>query len=377
MGNGNRAIVKLAPVAKVVDLFPAAVADPLADNSKLQDALDKAISAREALHSLTLGSMPVRFAFADVSNDAGPFPFAEHLENVMDFTASEAKVAVMYAAYVLRDMARRFAQANGITKDSDLFSKLTTTMNMLIRTAVPRITSAKNITDMHRLPVYQKMLTISPSGAGSSKVNFTKSFDTALENMIIPSSNDAAAACVHGVGYSYLNGALAAGGFFNTGAGSGLWVAGDYTGKYPYVRINSVNDGPTAQNGTTRDMVRLVSLLATKRLLQPADCDEMLGRLSRAASGVLGLPWDQPWAARPGILKPGCITHNKLGLGPLKSGQNVRSEVSILSEPVATGRKYVAAWQNLVGLKSLKSGNLDFDDIATIIQDTITEYEKP
>jgi hypothetical protein len=46
--------------------------------------------------------------------------------------------------------------------------------------------------------------------------------------------------------------------------------------------------------------------------------------------------------------------------------------VSIIDSPVASGRKYVVAWQNLQGLSPL-----NFDDVAQLILDTITEYEKP
>ena len=93
----------------------------------------------------------------------------------------------------------------------------------------------------------------------------------------------------------------------------------------------------------------------------------MLDRLRRAATGP-----DQPWAARAGILKAGCITHSKLGLGPLKKGGEVRSEVSILTNPVSSDRTYVVAWQNLLGLSPI-----DFSDVATIIRETITDFEKP
>jgi hypothetical protein len=68
---------------------------------------------------------------------------------------------------------------------------------------------------------------------------------------------------------------------------------------------------------------------------------------------------------------PGTITHNKLGLGLLKSRKEARSEVSVYQSPVAKGRRYVVAWQNLVGLWPI-----GFADIAKIIKATITEFER-
>jgi hypothetical protein len=136
---------------------------------------------------------------------------------------------------------------------------------------------------------------------------------------------------------------------------------------WPYVRITSVNDGLVAQAGTARTMAQLVSLIATRRLLDTASCDQMLDRLGRAAVGP-----DQPWADRPGILRPGCITHNKLGLGPLKSGSDVRSEVSVLTDPTGSGRTYVVTWQNLIGMRPM-----GFADVATLIRDSVEEFERP
>ena len=49
----------------------------------------------------------------------------------------------------------------------------------------------------------------------------------------------------------------------------------------------------------------------------------------------------------------------------------MRSEVSVYQSPVAKERRYVVAWQNLVGLWPI-----GFGDIARIIKATITEFEK-
>jgi hypothetical protein len=114
-------------------------------------------------------------------------------------------------------------------------------------------------------------------------------------------------------------------------------------------------------------MAKLVALILTDRLLDPLSCKEMRDRLARAAKGP-----DEPWVARTGIFRTGSITHNKLGLGSLKRGNVVRSEVSVYQSPVTTGRRYVVAWQNLVGLWPI-----GWADIARIIKATITAFERP
>ena len=204
------------------------------------------------------------------------------------------------------------------------------------------------------------------------ELQFTPTFDSALEGMIVPSNNSNAAECVHGVGYGYLNGSLAAGGFFDPATQKGIWVAGDFMGgtQWPAAKlVTTTNDGPSAQAATTRAMARLVALIATKRALDAASCDEMLGRMQRAAAGR-----DVPWITRGGGVPRAVVTNDKIGQGPLSSAGAplVDSEVSVLTGAVASGRKYVVAWQNL-----LNSSTIQFTDVAKIIIDTITAYEKP
>lgn len=350
-----------------VPLFPPRPDDPLADNPKMAHALRHAIAAFEKDRKLAPGTFPVRITVVDVTNASGPLPSAGHLDTETDYIASEAKVAVMYAAYALRDMVRRFAATTG-ANPANLFAWLTTRMDPSIAKASDNIARSL-LMDAHRVPSYRNVFEPKPASLGlRATVAFSPAFDRALEGMIVPSNNAHAAACVHGVGYGYLNGALAAGGFFDPATNQGLWVAGDFQEgkKWPYVRIVSRNDGLVAQAGTTRDMAKLVSLIMTDRLLDPASCAEMRGRLARAAKGI-----DTPWVARTGVFKPGTITHNKLGLGPLKSRKIVRSEVSVYQSPVAKGRRYVVAWQNLVEVRPI-----GFADIAKIIKATITEFER-
>ena len=379
--NGNLKSLKVGPNAGrlafaideetagegLVNPFPAVIDDPFVRNENFQAALDKAVGELEAKKKLAEGALSIPFTFAEITTDNSPFPSANYRENEVHYIASEAKVAVMYAAYVLRDMVRRFAKLNGITKADELFAQLSLKMDSSILRSVAVIESDPNLTDLNRLPNYAAVFSAT-QGTVNLNVNFSAAYNTALENMIVPSDNNAAATCIHGLGYSYLNGALAAGGFFDANSSEGLWVAGDFKeGKvWPYVRIQSVNDGLSAQAGTTSHMARLVSLIATKQLLDPLSCEEMLGRLHRSVRV------DPPWAGRPLILKKGCITHNKLGLGPLKSNKEVRSEVSVIDSPLTAGRKYVVAWQNLVSLNPV-----GFADIATLIKNTIKEFEKP
>ena len=278
------------PTPLRVPLFPTAVSPVLAADNKLQAALDGAITAVETRRRLTPGSFPIPLAIAELT-DSRPFPFAGHREDEMDVIASEAKVAVMFAAYALRDVARRLAAARGMTTPTDLFTALATDVTPLVRNAVPRIASSSDITDAHRDGSYSAALEAVASGAGPVTVKFRASFRDEIEQMIVPSSDFAAGKCVHAVGYAYLNAVLAGCGLFDATNDRGLWVGTDYHGgdppftptRWPSVRVPVVNDDPSGPAGTARKMVELVSLIAAKLIIDPASCDEMLGHLHRAA----------------------------------------------------------------------------------------------
>jgi hypothetical protein len=356
-------------VTPPIDLFRPAPGDPLASNDKFRDALKAAVTALETSKGMAAGSLPVRFALADITGGTPPFKAAFFKEDLEDYVASEAKVAVMYAAFALRDMVQRFADKTGITSMTELFTQLKAQVDPSIRKAVPKVESAANLADKHRLPTYADCFTGSTVG-GKLVIAFKPSYLKSLEDMIIPSDNGQAGASVRGIGYGYLNGALAAAGCLDLATYKGLWMGGDYSKGtiWPYVRIPCENDGTTAQGATARSMAALVALLAAKKLLDPGTCDEQLDLLHRAAVGP-----DQPWLDRPAGILHGKFTHNKLGLGPLgTSGPSVRSEISILQDPVAAGKRYVVSWQNLKELAPL-----DFADIATVVKAAITQYEQP
>lgn len=199
--------------------------------------------------------------------------------------------------------------------------------------------------------------------------------------MIVPSSDADAATCVHGLGYSYLNGALSADGFITSSpAGpTGIWVAGDYSfGQgWPYVRgVTSANDGPAAFAGTTRQMARMLALISTGALVDAASSGEMAALLGEAAHGPAGNnPADPPWTSRGTPIPVEKFVLNKLGLGP--KGRNhlgspqFYSEVSLIKDAAAIGHNYVVAWQNL-----LDTGPYTPDtDMAQLILDTLHAYE--
>ena len=172
--------------------------------------------------------------------------------------------------------------------------------------------------------------------------------------------NASAAECVHGCGYGYINGALASAGLFDPSTNNGIWLAGDYTGEYPFFRIRSVNDDGSAQAATALALVRLFTLIVDGRLVSEMPSQQMSSLLGKAVAAhevFIDRASDLDFA----------VTLTKVGLGPLKTGASVWSETSLITHQ--SGRKFVVAWQNFTAT------NQDgFDPIGHVVRDTIDAY---
>jgi hypothetical protein len=368
-----------------IEIFPIfGLPDPFEDKNKpdsvkLQKALNDALTAVASAQSQVLKDprtgkekdvFPIPFTIADISSGTPPFPSASYNGAEVDFIASEAKVAAMYAAFELRDLVRRFRAAPGVT-DADVFDKLKKFADPQIIAEGPELKKGEDIsgstvaiTDTHRKPHYDKVFALDPLNTTNARVDFTGDYINALEDMIIKSNDEAAATVIHGIGYSYLNGIVQARGFsgdlFNPT--QGIWLAADYVGKYPKVRgALSVNDGPAGIAGTTDKMARLVAMISIKKFasIDPGDImrNDLLHQAAISPDAL------RPWISFGDVHDPAQDTDaipqltvelNKLGvarLGRREEGPNVFSEVSVINGvPLGTGltsRRFVVAWQNL------------------------------
>jgi len=393
-----------------VQAFPSSLADPLdstsISHSKLATALTEAISfARVSFPSLP-DPLPTPMAIAAIDGAGPTFPFAGNREMEMDYSASVLKVAAMYAAYQLRAVVNAVAQAAAkiqpITSQADLFKLLVDTLDKQIDPAVPLI--SQRVSHDKRVPSYQTVFDANLNSSGVFELDFTSRFKTAIADMIIVSDDEAAAYCIHGLGYSWLNGLLQSAGFIKSAIppqnGTGIWLAGDFSvsgiwqhfkdyvhmdpkdpvdftqkvgPKWDYVRVNSFNDGPVAQAMTCYDMAKLYVLLQQKKLVMDTivsqhSCSDMLNFLALALT-TLG----ESFINRPTPPPKFTVDNTKLGLGPLKTGQSVASEASIVSR---NGTSFVVVWQNL-SVRFLGDGSIDpklFAPIAMIVDETIRRY---
>lgn len=367
------------PGVPPVMLYPTAPALLFANDSKLQGAVDTARRELEAANGNT--PLNARFAIIDLGakSSSGTLKWGGHQAEVMDYIASMAKVSALFGAFALRDMVFRFAMklqatltlmpalmlASGIKKPT-VFDGLRMFMDpVIVSTADKKLSSLK---EQYLKPGYGLAFTAPRFGAVYTP-EFTAGYRQALHQMIVPSSNGHAAISIHGVGYAYLNGALQAVRLYEKE--KGLWLAGDFKREWPYATVGSDNDQAVAQAGTALAMAKLMAYIVCDAVIGGDACDGMRKILRAAVTGP-----DQSWLTRTdsvsdaGLRLPlDRIKHTKLGLGPLKKGGNVWSEVFHFEGLRAAGKNYAVVYQNL------DNRTYGFDAMCFMIRRTLEVYE--
>ncbi|MFG2891303.1 hypothetical protein [Streptomyces sp. NPDC048248] len=340
-------------------MFPTTYDTILQDSAEMQNSFDTALGNLTTVERDIVDRAAVTIAL--VSSHVGVYPTAGRNQHQEHFSASLLKVAAMYAAFELRKDVTPVS--HGLTSRQEFLTALREQFNPSIREAVPRIANASAITDLHLFPDYGKVFDspFNPS-TGQLAVNFSESFWNSLQDMI-GGSNAAAAATIHGLGFGYLNGALANGGFFDDPSAIGIWLAGDFQGQWPPVRISSDNDGMVAQATTTHQMANLYALMREEALVGPQDSNSMLDLLAGGATWFTHTS-PQIWPPNLNLL----VTHSKVGRGPLPpfAPGEVLSEGAIVHE-VAHDRDFIVTWQNVLGPPTLST----LLPIARLIEGTI------
>lgn len=346
--------------------FPIPQSSELHHNQALQKRLEEAINK----HLPQTEKGKTAFTIVQLSQKRC-HQWAGFLQDQVHYSASLIKIVTIYAAYELRAAANRLAKVLKPKTDKELFDALEKEFTPQITERIESIlTRLGSKVDRSKVPpnhlslkpTYKKIFQNNTTNPNQKRLTESVEFDETYNRQLTdivqdPNSNAHATFCIHGLGYGYIIGALESAGFFNSATGEGIWLTGDYAQRWPYIRINSMNDGKVAQATTAFKMAELFTLLWDKKLFDdpahPNSSSEMLNRLTG----------DFTWTGHELPLKDDTVTHSKVGHGPLKKGGGVYSEAYILKSKKQT---YVVVWQNY-------SDNRPFEPIAKVIKETISE----
>jgi hypothetical protein len=338
-----------------VNPFPRPPDTVLDINDKLNNAVVKAIIDH-------VGDSPAKFPITIV-DPANKFAKGGFKGDYEYYTGSLVKMGVLYAAFALLEMVKRFATLRSPKSANDLFTVLRTDMNDAIEQSSPLIRGANT---KQRLPSYEKVLAVNGSG-GKLLIGFNTTYSSDLRLMIVHSDNDAAGRCIHGLGFSYLNGALEKGGFFDTKSKKGIWNAGDFRHGWAPLRIPCENMAPstggTAQGATTDALAWLLAVIVFGNVFDNLSAHVDMRNLLKSAAAASFLTRGDV----PNRLDASLVSYAKIGIG---EDPQVYSEVAVIKGIAPkTDKTYIVAWQNI-----------DWHtywtwDIITIIKNAIKVYE--
>jgi hypothetical protein len=395
--------------------FPtAAFADPITSDQKLKDAFDSAINAvkNDPIYKDSLpliDELPIIIVALNLDKTR---PAAGQHISEMFYSGSLLKIAAMYAAFQLREAVNALAATMDfatVTDESIFFTAVQKEFDQEILGAPDLIKHTS--TTGNRAPIYKTIFTATQDlGDNTWSVDFRSDvdpkFDFAghLSKMIVDSHNPSAGFCIQMLGFSFINGLLLRGGFFDPRAKRGIWLAGDYLNPLSFINaeyakegahpgsgdpdsveehslgisgwlpitIPSVNDGEVKQVTTCTDAAKLMVLLADDKLVGTTGGasvgianSEMLAMLHRGVSG--GAP--SLVGRVPTVFT---VLQSKIGVGDLKpvnGGQKVFSEALIVKQAGPPMREFVVVWQNVKA-----ATHRDFDRIRDIIQNTADAY---
>lgn len=242
------------------------------------------------------------------------------------FAASLVKIAAMFAAFRLRNNLRIAANEVKADNGKQVLKTITADWKGVVETAVP--------SGRPDFPKLDQIFTISGS-TGAWNIDFSKAYRDHMEAMIGHSNNHSASVCIDGLGFQYLNGALAAEGLYSAEFG-GLWLGGNYAGRdwmlEPRTKL-------THMGATAKAVAAFLTLLETSRLVSPDASHEM-----RHIMGLAG-SWFEEGLDRAKPPRPVARIYAKVGLmGTFHdcaviersaSGKAIRYAVVVLGAPAA------------------------------------------
>jgi hypothetical protein len=267
----------------------------------------------------------VAFAIAKLGTGANPVPYAGVKENDMFFSASLLKVTLLYASFELRYRLNKLKPT--IVWDWKPFFAS-------VASAVPSIPDGP----WKKMKIDEILRITSTSASGVLRFDFTKQHHADLNAIFANQLQDwAARACMRRLGYSYVNGALAAAGFFDPKTKKGIWYANDLSGGWPQFHVPVATSGKSSAAMTALGMAELLTAMHRGTLIDQTSSREMMRIMSKGSSWV-------------------SLVANARSLSFISTGAKVGHHAStdakvssVKSEGVFLDRRgvpFVAVWQN-------------------------------
>jgi hypothetical protein len=216
---------------------------------------------------------------------AGKRLYAGVKDREQRFIASIAKIAIMFAAFQLRKVAKEGAALLTVKKEAEVYAALTKGWGAKIQRhnrsgkgSDNSLPSFGRIFQLMQLQNGAWVLEFATTALGGSRDH---SFSDRLRDTVFLSDDGSAADCVRDLGFPFINGALSEAGLQKRGRG--LWLSMDFMGHHWDPEAAAAREF-SAQASTARVLAEFMTLLQFDELL-PGTAAEMFGMMSGLTDG--------------------------------------------------------------------------------------------
>ncbi|MFT3666672.1 M12 family metallopeptidase [Piscinibacter sp.] len=240
-------------VPYALELAPGA-----AHNTRLAAALATQRAALRGANQTQLDALALLIAKL---TPAGTMEYAGVHETEMYFSASLLKVAMLYASFELLAQVNQLAPALTAPGAAKFLERVRREFGTTIERSVARIKPGA-----WRSVKFGEVLRALPDGPNRFRVEMHPTHAQDVEKIFSKQDQNLTPRdTMHRLGYSYVNRALEAGGFFDATSASGIWTTADY-GAWPDFHVPvATRGGKPPRNGTSSaamTALAMASLLA-------------------------------------------------------------------------------------------------------------------
>jgi hypothetical protein len=283
-------------------------------------------------------------AVIDLTDDPALPPYRGHNDTDMVYVGSLAKIYPLLAAFELRRrvtwQAKDMIKIGLSTTTADWQKKVFTELKKGWQPRLNATFKGRGLPP-NKFPNLAEVVELSPDGTAQLRKEFLDSIRAALHR------NDEAAAgrYIRALSYPYINGVLAAAGFFDPVTKKGLWISGDYNGNdwlpndaagMPLTaRWRSPGHAVSNFTGTALQVVRFLGLMCQGKLVDPDSSKKMIE--------LLGVPFLKKTLQDATPPRAFTSVNGKVGIGQWDTRYHDGAIVRIARGPGRKPIKYVLA----------------------------------
>jgi hypothetical protein len=337
-GGGDSGTTSVSPFS--TKLYPTEMAPSPAQNTRLAAAIQTVRGTLSDANKTRLDNMALIVVKLTPS---GTMEYAGVRETEMFFSASLLKVALLYTSFELVSRVNEMAPLITACSAAEFFVKVRKEFSGKIENAVPQIKPG-----VWRKVNFKEALTATSDASGVFRVSLSTGHDQDLRSIFSnQNQNLGALNCMHRLGFSYVNGALDAAGFFGITSQTGIWMATDYIPDNPPSADNwpSFNI-PVATNGTSSAAMTALSMA---NLLNKIDRGELINATTSQTMRDI-FRTGNAWLSK--LSNPNAFSFTATGAKVGHSSSPSARVGSVMSEAAFLERKsdsapFVAVWQNV------------------------------